>query len=225
MKTLLALCALSSGLGMVHAAPVLSESFDDVAALAADGWIMQNLSSPRGPSDWFQGNTVVFEAASGAPDAYIAANYRNTLEGGLVSNWLMTPVLQLADGAVLSFAFRGPLERPYFDLLEIYVSVQGASTDVDAFRLLGAVTTQQQTSSSWQTRELALPYLGDFSGRLAFRYTGTDDHVNYIGLDDVVVTSPAQVPEPATGALLACGLLGLLASRRFTARGARSSGS
>lgn len=221
MNKLVVLCLVCGSVGMVQAAPVLSESFDDVAALAPAGWVMQNLSEPRGTTDWFQGNPVVFSAASGAPGAYIAANYNNTLAAGTLSNWLMTPTLALADGATLSFAFRGPLERPYFDLLEVYVSSRGDSTAVDDFALLATLTTQQQSTNAWQTRALALPALGDFNGRLAFRYTGSADHANYIGLDDVLVDSPAQVPEPATALLLAGGLLGLAASR-ISARGARS---
>jgi hypothetical protein len=52
------------------------------------------------------------------------------------------------------------------------------------------------------------------SARFAFQYTGTYDSANYVGLDSVSV----DVPEPASIALLAGGLLGLGAMRRRSRR-------
>ncbi|WP_162243799.1 choice-of-anchor J family PEP-CTERM protein [Pseudorhodoferax sp. Leaf274] len=209
---------------------MLNEGFDDVSALAAQGWSLQNNSTPVGVTGWFQGNPIVFSAAGGAPDAYIAANYNNTVEGGLISNWLLTPVLQLGADGLLSFAYRGPSEFPFFDLLEIYASTRGDSTDVGNgagttgdFVLLASLTTEPLPTSAWRTQEVDLSVLGSFTGRLGFRYTGTDFHANYIGLDNVVVTaSQGTVPEPSSLALWAGGLLGLAAMRRrVSARDAR----
>lgn len=208
------LSALSFGLATVHAAPVWSESFDDVAMLPASGWAMANHSTLPGPSGWFQGNTIVFDAASGSPDAYIGANY-NSAAAGTISHWLLTPSLAFGDGASLSFAWRGALERPYFDRLEVYVSRAGTSADVGDFVLLQSLTTLGQTASTWRTQSIDLAALAGLEGRVGFRYTGWFDDANYIGLDDVVVTAAvAQVPEPASLALLAGGLLGLALMRR-----------
>jgi hypothetical protein len=48
------------------------------------------------------------------------------------------------------------------------------------------------------------------AARFAFEYTGTYDSANYVGLDSLSV----DVPEPASMALFAGGLLGLGAIRR-----------
>src|ERR1700690_2848835 len=72
------------------------ENFDDINTLAGSGWVMTNNSSPIGTTGWFQGNTAVFDAQAGPPDAYIAANFNNAAFGGNISNWLMTPVLDLS---------------------------------------------------------------------------------------------------------------------------------
>ncbi len=214
-----ALSALLLGIGAVHAAPVLSESFDDVTTLQARGWVLQNNSSPAGTQGWFQGTAMVFNAASGAPGAYIAANYNSTTAGGAISNWLLTPELQLGDGAVLTFAWRAPREIFFFDLLEVYVSASGAGADVGqtvgsvgSFVRLAAFSSENLPSSAWRTESITLSGMGDFSGRLGFRYLGTDFHANYLGLDDVVVMG--AVPEPGSIALLGWGLLGLAVLRR-----------
>ena len=76
------------------------EGFDDVTNLP--GWAFQNNSDSPGTTDWFQGNPAVFTAHMGADDAYIAANFNNT-GGSVISNWMMTPELNL--GTLDTFSF------------------------------------------------------------------------------------------------------------------------
>jgi hypothetical protein len=53
------------------------------------------------------------------------------------------------------------------------------------------------------------------TARFAFRYGGTYDSANYVGLDTVVVETPdGAVPEPGTLALFAGGLMALSRLRR-----------
>src|SRR5947208_3251646 len=67
---------------------------------------MINHSEPLGVTNWFQGNNAVFPAFDGAPTAYIAANFNNTADVGTISNWLLTPVVNLVNGSVLTFYTR-----------------------------------------------------------------------------------------------------------------------
>lgn len=61
----LAFCALTFGQAQI----LLQEGFDNVTSLT--GWTQTNQSSPLGTSNWFQGNSTVFTAQTGAPAAYI----------------------------------------------------------------------------------------------------------------------------------------------------------
>jgi hypothetical protein len=209
----LVLAAAAAG---AQADTVLAESFDDVAALTASGWVQLNASTAPLGTGWFQGNSGIFPAASGAADAYVAANFLGTgSASGAVSNWLMTPVLTLDGSSTLSFLVRTAGDG-FLDKLEVRFSGNGASTSVADFgTLLGSF--QASTSTGWVGLSYSLLGLdAPTSGRLAFRYVvdNVSTAGNYIGIDDVAVTA---VPEPATYGLMGLGVAALLLRRRFTA--------
>jgi hypothetical protein len=83
--------------GHAQSAVLLTEGFDNITNLAAGGWSLINVSSPVGTRTWFQGNDGVFQAQSGAASSYIGANWASTGSIGTISNWLMTPVLDLSN--------------------------------------------------------------------------------------------------------------------------------
>ncbi len=117
--------------GPAGAAVLLSEGFDDIAALPGAGWAFQNNSAPLGLTDWFQGNDAVFPAQAGAATAYIGANFNNTSGGtGTISNWMLTPVLSLANGDQLSFFTRTADDSIWPDRLEVRLSTGGGSSNV-----------------------------------------------------------------------------------------------
>lgn len=210
---------LQVGATPVQADPMLSEGFNNVGSLAGSGWVMTNNSSPAG-LNWFQGNTGVFDAHSGAANSYIASNYLAADGGGDISNWLITPQMLLQDGVTLSFFTRSAGALP--DSLEVRLSTNGASTNVggtagsvgDFTTLLlpiNAGLAMGGYPSEWTMYTITLSGIGNVSGRFAFRYNVSDTNWNgdYIGIDDVNV-----VPEPATLTLLGLGLAGIASRRR-----------
>jgi hypothetical protein len=213
MKYLAGLVAVASGCSAV-AAPLLSEGFNDVAALPGSGWAFVNASSPPGSTAWFQGNPAFFPAASGPADSYIAANFNNAAFGGAVSNWLLTPQVVLVNGETLDFSLR-LLGEGVLDRVEVYFSRSGASVDVANFALLAAYESLVDTG--WQDRSVLVDSLvAPVRGRFGFRYVVDDTSLNgnYVGIDSVSINA---IPEPGTVALICLGAVGLL-SRRLRPR-------
>lgn len=225
-KCMVGLCA-SFACSAVCAAPLLNEGFDDVTTLAAKGWIQTNNSAPPA-TGWFQGNPAIFNAASGAPNSYIAANYTSAGPGGTVSNWLITPVLALNNGETLDFALH-LLGDDFLDIVQVYLSVSGASANVGSttistgdFALLQSF--QSAVDTGWTPQSIALSGLaGPATGRFAFRYVvaNNDTAGNYVGIDSVRIDS-ARVPEPGTFALAAVAFGALAWQRRHRGRQQRS---
>jgi hypothetical protein len=182
---------------------LLSEGFDDITTLPGAGWVQSNQSSPFGLTSWFQGNSTVFPAQAGTPNSYIGANYNNTAGTGTISNWLLTPPLNLGRIGKISFWTRTASGSIWPDRLEVRLSANGASSDTgasatdvgDFTTLLYAVNpslTMGEYPEVWTLYEIdAIPATG--TGRIAFRYFVTDGgpsgaNSNYIGIDTVEIT-------------------------------------
>lgn len=215
----------------------VDEGFDNVAALP--GWAQINNSVPVGGTAWFQGNSAVFPAFDGAAGSYIGANYNNTGTVGTISNWLISPLLNLQNGVTVSFWTRKPAVADaddFPDRLELRLSTAGASTNVgatatsvgDFATLLLSVNPTLAVGGypeSWTLFSATLSGLAaPTTGRIALRYYVTSagvlgDNSDYIGIDRVRVTAAAVVPEPASVVLVAVGVgvLALGARRRATA--------
>jgi hypothetical protein len=188
----------------------LNEGFDNITQLPANGWSLQNLSSPVGSTNWFQGTNVAgggpFDAYDGAANAYIGANYNNTGSTGTISNWLMTPPLDFGNSAAFTFFTRKVSPDTYADRLEVRLSVNGASTNAGSTSSTVGDFTALELSinptlvlgvypTAWTQFTISnLPHNG--TGRLAFRYyvtgagfSGTSS--DYIGIDRVAYTAGA----------------------------------
>jgi len=202
------------------ASPILTEGFNDISTLPASGWVLVNNSDPLGSTNWFQGTPGIFPAPTGPADSYIAANFNNAGIGGAVSNWLLTPVVSLANGESLDFSLR-LLGEGFLDRVEVYFSTNGASANVGAsptstgdFSLLTAFDSD--TDTGWMDKSIIVAGLGTpSSGRFAFRYVA-DNNLragDYIGIDSVAVNA-AAVPEPGTIALMLIGVVAMMSARR-----------
>jgi hypothetical protein len=206
-RKILLSAVLIAGSAAANADVIYNEGFDDVSSLAAAGWVQTNNSTAGGETGWFQGNSGVFAADSGAADSYIAANYLNAGLGGNVDNWLITPVFHIEEHTLVSFATRTSGALPG-DNLETLYSLGGTNTDTDFFSIATLFSSVYPTD--WAT--LSLIGTGTADIRLAFRYLVTDtlNNGDYIGIDSLSV----KVPEPSTIALFAAALLMMFAATR-----------
>lgn len=184
-----------------------SEGFDDITNLPGNGWVQTNNSDPLGTTSWFQGNDGVFPAQSGAATSYIAANFQNAAGVGTVSNWLLTPEINLENNATLTFYTRSTDSGTFPDRLEVRMSTAGSSSDVgststsvgDFTNLLLEINptlTPGGYPNTWTEFTVTVSGLGaPTTGRLAFRYFVTNSgpsgsNGDYIGIDTVDYTLP-----------------------------------
>jgi PKD repeat protein len=212
--TLIFVCTLlANSISLKSSAQTIVEGFDDITTLTASGWNMQNLSSPAGVTNWFQGNDLVFESYNGALNSYIGANYNNCGGAGTISNWLITPNRTFNNGDAFSFFTRKADPDLFADRLQVRLSTNGASTnvgatatsvgdftnlilDINAAQVLG-VYPIVWTEYSFTISGLA----GPTSGRIAFRYFVTNGgpsgaNSDYIGIDQFVYSPICTVTIP-----------------------------
>jgi hypothetical protein len=194
--------------GAAHAsAPLLSEGFDNVSALAANGWVTSNLSSPAGSTGWFQGQSgVAFAAQAGGADSFVAANYNSGIDGGTIDNWLITPTFSTASAGVVTLWLRGSADAGYTDTVKFGFS-NGSANTVDF-----TTGTAVAATDGWTEYAFAFAGAGAGStGRFAIEYTGLAANSDYVGIDTLNVSA---VPEPAAWLMFGLGALGLAVRRR-----------
>ena len=202
LRKILISAVLLAGSASANAALLFSENFDDISTLGSAGWLAGNFGTGGATADtWFQGNTGIFDAQTGAADSYVASNYLSAGFGGNVDNWLVTPLIAALTGSVVTFSTRTAGGFPGDNLELLYNSV---GTDIlTDFVSLGVISSAAYPTD-WQAFDFT--YGGaNADVRFAFRYTVTDTSVNgdYIGIDSLSV----NVPEPGTMLLLGSGLL------------------
>lgn len=187
----------------------LYEGFENIYNLPSADWHFQNLSQPLGTISWFQGNEAVFTARAGSPNSYAGVNYNSTTGVGTISNWLLTPVLNLNNGDRLRFWTRTSTGTQWPDRLQVRMSLSGSSTNVGSTATsVGSFTTllldinptyavngYPQVWTQYTVLITGVPTPTD--GRLAFRYfveNGGPDgtNSNYIGIDSFAFYEDTQ---------------------------------
>lgn len=225
-RSILSLSLLAVALGA--RAQSFSEGFDNIATLSGSGWFFQNNSQPIGLTNWFQGNSAVFVAHSGATNSYMGANFNNGAGLATISNWALLPTRTLQNGDQLRFWTRTVSNPSFPDRLQVRMSLNGASTNVgttatsvgDFTTLLLDINPNYTTTgypNNWTQFTVTLSGISSPTpGRLALRYfveNGGPSGANsdYIGIDTLEY---AAVPEPATMLGLSLAAIGVLARRR-----------
>jgi hypothetical protein len=194
-----------------HASNLLSEDFEDFAALVGLGWVFTNASSsPSQP--WFAGNPGIFAAQAGAAGSYAAANFlSSSAVSGVISNWMITPAIEVTGSEILTFYAR-MADVGYLDGINLHLSV-GGGTAIGDFAQVGSTGV---LGTDWTAFTLQLPDFGaPTTVRIGFQYAVADAlDANYIGIDSVTL---APIPEPGTVLLMGLGVAGLLLRRRLAA--------
>jgi hypothetical protein len=220
MKKKITLFLLLAGINFnTDAQVVLYEEFTAPFNPIASGWNVQNLSSATGTNTtgWFQGNAAKFDALKGSAGDYYAADMNSTTFAGAtntISCWLITPTLNLVNGAWLQFATKGsklPTVKP--DRIQVYYSLDlgtnvgttaGSATNtagtftnlvLDYNPNLNANYASQWIALTQTLNGIATPTVG----RLAIRYYIPDGgpsgpNGNYIGIDEFRYSLPCARP-------------------------------
>ncbi len=201
---------------IVNAQFTLTEGFESVPP---SNWIITNNSNPAGTSSWFQGNIPrPFGPKVGV--GYIAADLHNTSDAvvGTISDWLISPVLKIVNGATLSFYTRTLTNQTYPDRLEIRMSTNGSSSNVGAtqtsvgdftttlceinptYVTTGGSTCGGGYPSTWTLYTITITGVPSCTdGRIAFRYFVETAGVlgansEYIGIDEFSYSSTCALP-------------------------------
>lgn len=179
---------------------LLSENFENINTLTSSGWIKTDQTAPTPDfPGWFQGETDSFSAHEGAATSYIGADAKVVSQGN-ISNWLISPNVNLQNGDIISFYTRD-LDDSSADRLELRISQLGSSSviptggymNLGSFTLLALSVNPNLTltgyPSTWtQYSYIVTGLLTPTSCKVALRYfvTGVTPQLTnggFIGID------------------------------------------
>lgn len=212
MKKLLSVSLLLISLTF-QAQNLISEGFNTFTSLAGAGWTTTNQSSPLGASTWAQGGGTAFTGGgqAGGATSFTLCNFNSTTGAGTISNWLITPTLNLQNGDVITFYSRAGgtgTGTIYPDRLEVRlnstdVSSAGnpvGSTGVGAFTTIAVSINPTLTTTgypfAWTQYSYTVSGLtGVVPCKIGFRYFVTNGgpdgaNSNIIGVDTFSVDRP-----------------------------------
>ena len=195
------------------------------AAMLASGWQSTNQSTPAGASTWSNATfTIPLASAlfgsgnvntiplgqSGGNNSFTLVNFNSTTGAGNISNWLISPVITVQNGDVVTFYTRKGTDGPtdYADRLELRMSSvattivpSGGATDVGSFTTLGvsvnpSLVTGFVYPKTWTQYTYTVAGLsGPTAVKFGFRYFVTNggpsgSNSDIIGLDTFSVDRP-----------------------------------
>jgi subtilisin-like proprotein convertase family protein len=210
---------LSSSISFIGGATFqLNEGFSTVLPT---GWVSQNNSEPIGPAVWAQGAPNLFSSFNGDPNSYALGNFAAGSGTSTLSNWMISPVINIKNGDVLTFYTRTITGSAIPDRLEVRLSTAGASVNVGSTststgdfstllltvnpNLVSGVGTGIGTSGypdTWTKLTAVITNVpSTVAGRIAFRYFVTDGgpnglNSNNIGIDQVEYSTPSSITCP-----------------------------
>jgi len=217
MKKLLLLGSLL-GIAMMSAQGTNVYSYGFDAAFGTD-WITTNQSTPSTTSLWTKATytapltnplfgsgstTTVPSGQAGGTNSFALVNYTSTSGAGIISNWLITPSVNVKDGDVVSFYTRKGTDgtTDYADRLELRYSLaanavtpSGGSSGLGSFTSLGVTVNPNLASGfvypkTWTKYSFTVSGVGNnpVAAKFAFRYYVTDggpsgSNSDLIGID------------------------------------------
>ncbi|MBS1533643.1 MAG: T9SS type A sorting domain-containing protein [Bacteroidetes bacterium] len=224
MKKLLLSFSMILALGSAQAQNIFNFGFEGTTAnmYTTLGWTGTNQSTPvytgapvwgiptTAPTTTFAGGAQGGTAPSFALINYTSTGTSSTAGSGTISNWLISPIIVVENGDVVSFYTRigRNAAAQFADNLELRYSTDGAftvvpstgATDLGSFTNLALAVNPNLDLVSYPTSWTQLSYTftgltGPTEVQLAFRYYVTDGgpagaNSDIIGIDTVSVDRP-----------------------------------
>lgn len=206
MKKKITLIVFVLGNIISNAQIIFTENFDDFNSLVANGWTIQNSSQPLGTTTW--GTTTLFPPYNGNAGSFAAADFQSAQTWGTISNWLISPVVSLKNGDVISFysrSYQAPGTSPKTNKLEVRISLNGSASILpnsnsesvgDFTALVTVINPLDQLfgyPSTWTNFTNTISnILQPTNCRIAFRYYGHGAGTYFgsdIGIDALSITS------------------------------------
>lgn len=218
---------------LVNGQNLFSFGFDGTtASMISAGWQSTNQSSPLGGSTWqiaaftvpLPQNTPIFGSGdantipvgqAGGNNSFALVNFNSTTGAGIISNWLITPTINVKNGDVVTFWSRKGTDgtTDYPDRLELRMSTaattvvpSGGAADVGSFTTLG-VSVNPNLAAGFVYPKVWTQYSYTVTGvptptnvKFAFRYYVTDGGPNgansdLIGIDSFSVNRTLSTNE------------------------------
>ena len=213
MKKLLLSLSLVLAYGATQAQNLASENFDVFPAT----WTKTNQSVPVGTNSWGQATASqstyfvggAYNGTSATSYAYVF--FQSVANVGDISNWLITPSMDLQNGDVISFYTRKGLSggaNVYADRMEVRISTNGdftqnpslgAEDEGDFTTLALSINPDLNTEdypTEWTQYSYTVSGLSSLTScKIAFRYYVTDGGIqgsnsDYIAIDAFSVDRP-----------------------------------